>query len=114
MKYKKSENTLKLVSILPQNIFGAKVVWLYNTKYRKITYLISEKDSTLSIKGTSIIQYDKELTKTKMMRKPKFFLEEFMSLGKIKQKKLFESIKTKSQDGNGRLNNDIIILKVYK
>ena len=113
VKYCKSFPDLRLVSIDPSKIIEASSVWIYNTKYRKLGVYIAAPNQTLSIKGTTIINYNEELSVCKTLRKPEVQLGEFSAASKVALRKFLENINGKAAALNGRLNEDIIILKAF-
>lgn len=109
MKYLKEFAELKLKSINPIDIVGASELWVYNTKYRKVTVYRGD----LSVKGTTIIGYEISGTDSKGLRKP----EEFFSNMVMKKKEMaaaFKALTTKPSAPNGRINEDTILLGVFK
>jgi hypothetical protein len=121
MKYRKTDEDLKLVSINPSDIIGADELWVYNVKTRKIgKYVASVIDplgagregSGLSIKGTTIIGFKEEESIQKTLRKPKEQLKEFADCGKVKLRKYMDDIKTTDIKLNGRINLDTVLLKI--
>ena len=113
VKYCKSFPDLRLVSIDPSKIIEASSVWIYNTKYRKLGVYIAAPNQTLSIKGTTIINYNEELSVCKTLRKPEVQLGEFSTASKVALRKFLENINGKAASLNGRLNEDIVILKAF-
>ena len=112
MKYMKEDNTLKLVSINPVDIIGAQELWVYNVKTRKMfKYVADDTFGPLSVKGTSILGYDTAKSQGKTVRKPEQKLLEFMKAGKVQLRKFLDEIKAVSIPANGRINNDILLLK---
>jgi len=121
MKYRKTDEELKLVSINPVDIMGASELWVYNCKTRKIgKYVASVIDplgagregSGLSVKGTTILGFREEESIQKTLRKPKEQLKEFSDCGKVKLRIYMDGIKTTDIKLNGRINLDTILLKV--
>jgi len=121
MKYRKSDEALKLVSISPVDIIGASELWVYNCKTRKIgKYVASIIDplgqgregSGLMVKGTTIIGFNEEESIQKTLRKPAEQLKEFADCGKVKLRKYMEEIKTTDIKLNGRINLDTVLLKI--
>jgi hypothetical protein len=113
VKYCKQDAALKLTSVNPINIVGAKTVWIYQTKYRKIgCYVADATIGTMSIKGTSIIGFDEAKSVCKTVRKPEVTLAEFMKAGKVQLRKFMSGIKATEVKLTGRLSEDILILKV--
>lgn len=113
LKYLKTHEPLKLVSINPVDIIGSNELWIYNTKTRKIgKYISDEMTGPLGIKGTTIIGYDEHKSIQKTIRKPDEKLKEFKNAGKIALRKFLDDINTTDTKLNGRINEDIILLKV--
>lgn len=112
VQFKTEDVELQLASINPTKIVGAPGVWVFNTKYRKLTLLQAPQGQCLSVKGTTIIGFDESVSSSKTIRKPKETLTQLLSLGKIAMKKEFEKIKTAKQVANGRIGKDTLILKV--
>ena len=114
VKFKVSDDKLGITSTPPAQILSATGVVVYNTKNRKIGYYIATDASGLNIKGTTITDFaSKSLQKT--LRKPEQQIKEFKD--QTTQKRFetwFEKIKTTGIKLNGRLGEDIVILKVYK
>lgn len=113
LKYLKEEKTLKLVSINPVDIIGAQELWCYNTKTRKLyKYIADSLTGPLGIKGTSIINFDTAKSVGKTLRKPEEKLKEFAKASKVQLRKFLDEIKATETIGNGRINSDIVLLKV--
>jgi len=112
LKYQKTNESLKLVSINPVDIIGAKELWVYNTKSRKLGKYVADEYKELSIKGTSITGYNENLSVQKTLRKPEDQLKEFKAAGKIALRKFLEDIKAVDIKLNGRINEEILLLKV--
>jgi hypothetical protein len=113
VKYMKESKELKLVSVNPVDIIGATAVWVYHAKYRKLgKYVVDAHTGTLSVKGTSILGYDPGKSTAKTLRKPAEQLAEFMKCGKVQLRTFLTNIKAVETKLNGRLNAEILILKV--
>jgi hypothetical protein len=112
LKYLKSDEALKLVSVNPADIVGAKELWVFNTKTRKLGKYIAADFSDLSVKGTSITGFSEMLSVQKTLRKPAEQLKEFKSAGKVALRKFLEDIKSVDIKLNGRINEDTVLLKV--
>ena len=115
VKYKKEDTEYKISSVSPETIVGSNEVYMFNTKTRKIFHIAVETGKTLSIKGTTIINIDEALSTCKTVRKPEIFLQELLQGGtKARILKQFKALTTTEGAGSGRLNEDMIILKVIK
>ncbi len=113
LKYLKNDATTKAVSINPVDIIGAQVLWIYNTKTRKLgKYVAEDMGGVLGVKGTGITGYSESKSVSKTLRKPEVQLKEFMNAGKIDLRKFLENIKATEVKLNGRINQDTILLKV--
>ena len=114
IKFKKVDDKLGIASVPSAGIIGAQAVVVYNTKYRKIGYYIAKTSAGLNVKGASIINFtDKSLQKT--LRKPAEQLKEFKEQNTQKRVETwFSKIKSMDTVLNGRINEEIMILKVYK
>lgn len=112
LKYLKTHEQLKLVSINPTDIVGSQELWVYNTKTRKIGKYVAAEFSELSVKGTGIINFDESKSVQKTLRKPEEQLKEFKDAGKVVLRKFLEDIKAVDIKLNGRINEDTILLKV--
>jgi hypothetical protein len=112
LKYMKSNEPLKLVSINPTDIIGAKELWVFNTKTRKLGKYIASDFNDLGVKGTSITRFDEFKSIQKTIRKPEEKLKEFKAAGKVQLRKFLEDINATDTKMNGRLNEETILLKV--
>ena len=115
LKYKVNDDKYKLVSIDPQNIIGAQELWVFNVKTRKIGKYIATNGFSvgqLGIKGTTITGFDDVKSIQKTLRKPEESLKEFASAGKVVLRKFLDNLTTTGIKLNGRINNDVILLKV--
>lgn len=113
LKYMREEKTLKLVSINPVDIVGAQELWAYNTKTRKLyKYVADSLHGPLGVKGTSLTGFDETKSVGKTLRKPDEKLKEFAKASKVQLRKFLDEIKATETVGNGRINLDMILLKV--
>lgn len=112
LKYKKTDDGLKLVSISPILIIGAKELWCYDTKTRKLGKYIAKDESGLGVKGSTITGFDETHSIQKTLRKPADQLATFKSLGKVPLQKFLDDIITVDIKLCGRINENIILLKI--
>jgi hypothetical protein len=112
LKYLKTFEPLKLVSVNPTDIIGAKELWVYNTKSRKLGRYVATEYQELNVKGTSIINFSETLSVCKTLRKPEEKLKEFKAAGKVQLRKFLDDINATETKMNGRLNEETILLKV--
>lgn len=114
LKFKASDEKFKLVSIKPEDCLQALELWVFNTKTRKLGCYVCEDLQALSIKGTTIINFNENKSVAKTVRKPEEILKDINNLPKTKLRKLYEGIKSVETKLNGRINGDIILVKAYK
>jgi hypothetical protein len=114
LKYKKTDEPLKLVSINPIDIIGSKELWVYNTKNRKLGKYVAAEYQELGVKGTTIIGFNETLSVCKTLRKPGEQLKDFSSAGKVILRKFLDEINAVDTKMNGRINEEIVLLKIAK
>lgn len=112
LKYKKTDEPLKLVSINPTDILGAKELWVYNTKTRKLGRYVASEYTELGVKGTTITGFNEAGSICKTIRKPEEKLKEFKAAGKVALRKFLDDINATDTRMNGRINEETILLKV--
>jgi hypothetical protein len=112
LKYMKTNEPLKLVSINPTDIIGVGELWVYNTKNRKLGKYVAAEFQTLGVKGTTITGFDEFKSVCKTLRKPEEKLKEFKAAGKVQLRKFLDDINATDTKMNGRINEEIILLKV--
>jgi len=114
LKFKTIDDKLGVVSVPAAGLIGAQGAVVYNSKTRKIGVYISKTSAGLNVKGTSIIDFtEKSFQKT--LRKPDVQLKEFKEQNTQKRiETWFQKIKATETMLNGRMNADIMILKVFK
>lgn len=114
VKYQKESAEYKLTSVDPAALVGATEAYLFNTKYRHLIQLVASSVDGFSIKGTTVTNIREEVSLKKTLRKPEDVLKEIGSTTKARASKVFLDLKTKAAAANGRLNEETIILKVYR
>lgn len=115
LKYKKEDQDLKIKSVNPTEVVGAKEVWVYNTKTRKLgRYVADEFVGELSVKGTTIVGFTPTSSVQKTLRKPADQLKEFMRASKPNTRKFLDTVKTVDIKLTGRINPETLLLKVIK
>jgi hypothetical protein len=115
LKYVKSFPGLKLASIDPTLIIRSNVLWIYNTRTRKLGMYVADKvSSSLDVKNTKILNIDPVASVQKVLRKPEKQLVQFAALGKPAALKWFEGIKATEIKLKPALNKDCVLLKAFK
>lgn len=114
LQFKKDDNGFKIVSINPTDIVGSNQLWVFNTKTRKLGVYNATDAGGLSVKGTTIVNFDEKTSVQKTVRKPETVLPQCLKGGKIILRKLLPEINAVEQELTGRINSDIILLRVIK
>jgi len=104
----------KLKSVPAKDIIGAMQLWVFNTKNRKLGCYHAIDADGLSIKGSSIINFNESKSVQKTLRKPEATLPEIMKGGKVYLRNALEGIRAVESSLTGRLNADIILVRVVK
>jgi hypothetical protein len=112
LKYMKTNEPLKLVSVNPEDIIGAQELWIYNSKTRKLGRYVAEEFKELGVKGTTITGFSESKSIQKTIRKPEEKLKEFKAAGKVALRKFLDDINATDARMNGRLNEETVLLKV--
>ena len=111
LKFMKTHEPLKLVSINPTDILGSKELWVYNTKTRKLGKYVAADMNTLGVKGATLIGFNETASVCKTIRKPEETLKAFKAAGKVQLRKFLDEINATDIKLTGRLNEDVILLK---
>lgn len=110
LKFMTEFSELGIKSVQAVDIIGANMVWVYDTKKRKLGYYEGEAKDSLFVRGTMIDGY--KVTCVKTLRKPEVQLKEFMALRKNQTVNWLDKIKAKCGTMNGRSNSNLILLRI--
>jgi hypothetical protein len=114
LKFQINDSELGIASINPTEVVDAAEVWVYNTKNRKLgVYRVAGLATGLTVKGTTIKDFDETKSIQKTLRKPQDQIKAFKGNARTKFQKAFDDIKTTDTKLNGRLNDTTIILKAF-
>lgn len=115
LKYLMKDTNTGAESISPEDILNASTVITYNTKTRKATMFVSDpSQGGLSVKGSSVIGFDLNLSKEKTIKKPTDFIKVSKKDGIRAINNMWKSITTKEVTPKGRINNKVLILRAIK
>jgi len=113
IRYKKTDDVFKISSVPPESIIGSEQLWVFNTKTRILAKYIAKTDSSgLQIRGTTLSEFNEQLSVGKRLRKPDEIIQRVKNNGKTVLKNIFDEIKTKPIILTGRINSDTILLRV--
>ena len=112
LKYMFKHDLLNLKSCNPTDIVGAKELWAYNIKYRKLVAYIADDSDLLSVKGTTIINYSVAKSWSWTLRNPEKFFKD-LSISKKNLNTAAKALTTKPTVPNGRINEETILLGAF-
>ena len=100
-------------SIDPSKIIGAKQLWLFNNKTNEIIKYDQIDRGGLAVKGTTIKNFDEKSSGSKKLGvKTEDVIDRVLEGGTITLNKVMSEINSKVSKVTGRINNNMIILKV--
>jgi hypothetical protein len=103
---------LDIKSVSPVKLVDSQEVWLYDTTKRRLTYYKATLGDSMTVKGTTVMGYDVNLSKVKTIRKPEL-IKEWSLLNKKQILEQFNTIASKGNVPNGRTNENMIILRIF-
>jgi hypothetical protein len=114
VKFKTVDDKLGIVSVPVVGLIGAQSAVVFNTKTRKLGIYVAKTSAGLGVKGTTITEFtEKSMQKT--LRKPAEQIKEFKEQNTQRRVDTwFGKIKAMETVMNGRMSEDIVLLKVYK
>lgn len=95
-------------SINPKDILGKKILYMIDTKNNKLIVIHSEG---IQIKGTTIINVDKEKSWSKRIRNHKQIIDHINNNSQLVLKNLFNQLKTTPIEVTGRINSNCLLIK---
>lgn len=113
LKFKQSDEELGLKSVSVTGIIGANEVYIFRCDGRKLQYFKAVDGMTLTVKGTTILNFDTEKSHQKTIRKPEI-LKDFHTKGKRDAIKVIKEIRSVEGRVNGRTSEHAIILSTFK
>ena len=114
IKYKVKDEELKISSVLPSEMVGSSQVWVFNAKTRKLSVYKTDSAMGIQVKGTTLQNYDPDMSCQKTLRKPEQQLKELLAAGKVQLRKFMDNVKAVASVPNGRINADTLIVRVVK
>lgn len=112
LNYLKEDNDSKLASISPIQIPGAKVLYIYNVKQKRLTEFVTDNDAGFIVQGSSLKNFDDKLSRVCALRKPSDILPQILKKTQKQIDNVFNGLTTKVSVPAGRINKDCIILRV--
>ena len=115
VQYKKEDDDFKIMSIHPIQVIGKQRLYIFNTKYKELSYYETESPRGFEISGSTIKNFNKELSGKFKLKKPlevfpTILAKNFNQISKFLDEKLVGN--TKRKEANGRINKETILLRV--
>ena len=103
----------KVKSVEPSQIVGAKQLWIFNSKTNEMIKYDAEDRGGLTVVGTTLKNFNPKTSMSKKLgMKTEHFIDRVLDGGTIVLNKCMSEINSKSSIVTGRINNNMIILKV--
>ena len=103
-----------MTSVKLPDIIGSLQLWVYNTKTRKLGVYHAEDAGGLSVKGSSLTNFSESKSVQKTLRKPETVLPDVVSGGKVMLRSVLTNVKAVESKLSGRLNEDVVLLRIMK
>ena len=113
LNFLQSSEEYGLNSIDVTKIIGAQRILVFNNKTRKVGFYQANTSDGLAVKGSTLIGFSPEASTQKTARKPLDVVPNLMKGAQNPVKKLFTNIKSVETQMNGRINKDVLILRVW-
>lgn len=111
VKYLPESKEFGLKSISPEKIIGSEMLVVFNEKYRTLTVFFSKDPRGLTVKGTTVMNYDEKKSLCKKLRKPKDVLSKLSGVRAVQN--ALNTIKTKPSKMSGRINENCVLVGAY-
>lgn len=111
--FKNRDDVLGITSINPEKIFGAKELWVFDSRYNVLTKLVANDNEALGVRGCTIININENSSISKRIGRNKKLVNDVIISGKVALRQIFNSIKTEPVPLKVRTNNHTILLKVF-
>ena len=113
IKYCKESVEYKIQSINPVSIIGASQLYTFNTKYKVLTEYLTSSPKGFEMKGTTLQNLNSS-SRSIRLRKPEDILPDIQSKSVSRINSIWKTLTTKQSVPNGRINNDTILIRVFK
>lgn len=112
LKYLSESDEYAITSASPVLIPGSNEVYTFNIKYRKLNVYVCDSREGMSVKGTTLKNYNESLSYSMTLRNPNEILNAIVTKTPKQSKKILDDLKTKRKPVNGRINDQTLIVKV--
>lgn len=108
--YKERDSRTNILSKPPEAVVGASIVWLYNTKQRRLVKLVAGSKG-LTIKGAKVVGFDESKCWAKRVSKARVISNIATTTRAAAEKMSFDGVDVRL---TGIINKDTIVLRVDK
>jgi hypothetical protein len=112
LQYLKHSEEFKITSISPIRIVGAYRLLAFNVKTRVLFDYVTSITGGFLVKGTTIQNYDEVSSRCIRLRKPDEFIPIAVGSTEKQLEKAWGQLTTKESKPNGRINGDIVLLRI--
>jgi len=112
LKYLKESKEFKLTSINPMMIVGSRRLFAFNTRYKVLMEISTQSGKGFEVSGSTIKNIDTIHSRQTTLRKPSEMLPVFQSKTIKQIDKYWSTLTTKTTKPTGRINQDVILLRV--
>lgn len=112
LQYLKHNEEFKITSINPIRVVGAYRLLAFNVKTRVLFDYVCTATTGFVIKGTTIQNFDEVASRCIRLRKPDEFIPIAVGSTEKQLEKAWEKLTTKIAKPNGRINGDIVLLRI--
>lgn len=114
LKFKPKDEDFGIESVKPTDIIGASQVWAFDTKTRFLHKYVS--DVGMAVKGSTLKEFDKNQSFKKKIREMycEQVLDDVVNGGKVKLRKVLDSIAAKEVAVTGRIGKEMVVVRVVK
>jgi hypothetical protein len=112
LQYLKHSEEFKITSINPIRIVGAHRLLAFNVKTRVLFDYVTSITGGFIVKGTTIQNYDEVSSRCIRLRKPDEFIPIAVGSTEKQLEKAWGQLTTKESKPNGRINGDIVLLRI--
>ena len=112
LKYLKESKEFKLTSINPMMIVGSRRLFAFNTRYKVLMEISTQSGKGFEVSGSTIKNIDTIHSRQTTLRKPSEMLPVFQSKTIKQIDTYWSTLTTKTTKPTGRINQDVILLRV--
>lgn len=112
MKYMARYDDLQLVSEPAENLVGAKAAFIFNTTNNQLSMYIADSDG-FTVARSSIKNFRAKESQVKRFGKKIDVMKSLDKLTRADAVKAFQKVKGSSKEASGRINDKMIIVKVF-